>query len=110
VDYLRTIAMSRLVLDNIRNLQVSWVTMGSGVAQVALQFGANDFGSTMIEENVVAAAGVIHRLSVEQIREIIVDAGYEPRQRTMSYELIDDTATRRNGEGRPGEKDSTGGG
>jgi cyclic dehypoxanthinyl futalosine synthase len=87
-DYLRTLAMSRLVLDNIRNLQVSWVTMGSGVAQVALQFGANDFGSTMIEENVVAAAGVRHRLSVEQIREIIVDGGYEPRQRNTFYELI----------------------
>jgi cyclic dehypoxanthinyl futalosine synthase len=90
VDYLRTLAMSRLVLDNVRNLQVSWVTMGSGVAQVALQFGANDFGSTMIEENVVAAAGVKHRLSVEEIIRIITDAGYEPRQRTMSYELIDD--------------------
>ena len=90
MDYLRTLAMSRLVLDNIRNLQVSWVTMGSGVAQVALQFGANDFGSTMIEENVVAAAGVRHLLSVEQIREIIVDGGYEPRQRTMSYELIEE--------------------
>jgi cyclic dehypoxanthinyl futalosine synthase len=88
VDYLRTLAMSRLVLDNIKNLQVSWVTMGSGVAQVALQFGANDFGSTMIEENVVAAAGVRHRLSVEQIKKIIVDAGYEPRQRNTFYELV----------------------
>jgi len=90
MDYLRTLAVSRLVLDNIGNLQVSWVTMGSGVAQVALQFGANDFGSTMIEENVVAAAGVKHRLSVDEIRGIITDAGYVPRQRTMSYELIDD--------------------
>lgn len=89
VDYLRTLAVSRLVLDNIRNLQVSWVTMGSGVAQVALQFGANDFGSTMIEENVVAAAGVKHRLSVDEIRGIITDAGYVPRQRNMAYELID---------------------
>lgn len=80
--------MSRLVLDNIRNIQVSWVTMGSGVAQVALQFGANDFGSTMIEENVVAAAGVRHRLSVEEIRQIVIDAGYEPRQRNTFYELI----------------------
>jgi len=87
-DYLRTLAMSRLVLDNISNIQVSWVTMGSDVAQVALQFGANDFGSTMIEENVVAAAGVRHRLSVDQIKEIIVDAGYEPRQRNTYYELI----------------------
>ena len=94
MDYLRTLAVSRLVLDNIRNIQVSWVTMGSGVAQVALQFGANDFGSTMIEENVVAAAGVRHRLSVDEIRRIISDAGYDPRQRNMSYELIDDTVTR----------------
>ena len=93
MDYLRTLAMSRLMLDNIQNLQVSWVTMGSGVAQVALQFGANDFGSSMIEENVVAAAGVNHRLSVEDIKRIITDAGYEARQRNMSYELIDDTAT-----------------
>ncbi len=88
MDYLRTLAISRLVLDNIPNLQVSWVTMGSGVAQVALQFGANDFGSTMIEENVVAAAGVQHKLSVAEIRRIITDAGYEPRQRNMAYELI----------------------
>ena len=88
MDYLRTLAMSRLVLDNIPNLQVSWVTMGSRVAQVALQFGANDFGSTMIEENVVAAAGVRHRLSVEDIRRVITDAGYEPRQRNTFYEII----------------------
>ncbi len=88
VAYLRTLAMSRLVLDNIRNIQVSWVTMGSGVAQVALQFGANDFGSTMIEENVVAAAGVKHRLSVAEIKRIITDAGYEPKQRNTFYELI----------------------
>ena len=88
MDYLRTLAVSRLVLDNISNLQVSWVTMGPRLAQVALQFGANDFGSTMIEENVVAAAGVKHRLSVEQIKKIIVDAGYQPRQRNTYYELI----------------------
>jgi cyclic dehypoxanthinyl futalosine synthase len=94
VDYLKVLAFSRVVLDNIRNIQVSWVTMGSGVAQVALQFGANDFGSTMIEENVVAAAGVRYRLSVEEIRRLIADAGYEPRQRTMSYELIEETETR----------------
>jgi 2-iminoacetate synthase ThiH len=72
-----------------KQYQVSWVTMGSGVAQVALQFGANDFGSTMIEENVVAAAGVRHRLSVEEIERTILDAGYEPRQRNMSYELVE---------------------
>jgi len=89
MDYLRTLAMSRLVLDNITNIQVSWVTMGSGVAQVALQFGANDFGSSMIEENVVSAAGVRHRLSVEEIKRTILDAGYEPRQRNTFYELIE---------------------
>ena len=88
-DYLRTLAISRLLLDNIQNLQVSWVTMGSNVAQVALQFGANDFGSTMIEENVVAAAGIQHRLSVQEMIRIIADAGYEPRQRNMAYELVD---------------------
>ncbi len=94
MDYLRTLAMSRLVLDNIQNLQVSWVTMGSSVAQVALQCGANDFGSSMIEENVVAAAGVNHRLSVEEIRKIIKDAGYEPRQRNTYYELINEHRAR----------------
>jgi cyclic dehypoxanthinyl futalosine synthase len=94
MDYLRTLAASRLVLDNILNLQVSWVTMGPDVAQIALQFGANDFGSTMIEENVVAAAGVKHRLSVDAIRRIIIDTGCEPRQRTMSYELADDGGMR----------------
>ncbi|MFP3869379.1 MAG: cyclic dehypoxanthinyl futalosine synthase [Syntrophobacteria bacterium] len=88
VEYLKTLAISRLVLDNVANLQVSWVTMGSQVAQAALAFGANDFGSTMIEENVVAAAGVRHRLSVAEVRRIIKDAGYEPRQRNMTYELI----------------------
>jgi cyclic dehypoxanthinyl futalosine synthase len=98
VDYLKMLAFSRVVLDNIDNIQVSWVTMGSGVAQVALQFGANDFGSTMIEENVVAAAGVRHRLSVEEIRRLIADAGYEPRQRTMSYEFVEKTETRGHGD------------
>jgi cyclic dehypoxanthinyl futalosine synthase len=97
MDYLRTLAMSRLVLDNIQNLQVSWVTMGSGVAQVALQFGANDFGSTMIEENVVAAAGVRHRLSVEEIRSIITDGGYEGRQRNTFYELVEKGANNHEG-------------
>ena len=62
-DYLKTLAISRLVLDNVPNLQVSWVTQGGKIAQVALAFGANDFGSTMIEENVVAAAGVTFRLT-----------------------------------------------
>ncbi len=88
VDYLRTLAISRLVLDNFDNVQVSWVTQGAKVAQVALEFGANDFGSTMIEENVVAATGVGFRLSREEIVRQIEDAGYEARQRDHLYRLL----------------------
>lgn len=88
VEYLRMLAISRIVLDNIPNLQASWVTQGPKVAQVALAFGANDFGSTMIEENVVAATGVSYRLSEKDIRRIITDAGYQPARRNMAYEFI----------------------
>lgn len=91
VSYLRLLAVSRLVLDNFDNIQASWVTMGPKVSQLALHFGANDFGSTMIEENVVAAAGVTFRLSKEEIRRIIEGAGFQARQRTMAYELCDET-------------------
>ncbi len=86
-DYLRLLAISRIFLDNFPNIQASWVTQGPKVAQVALYFGANDFGSTMIEENVVAAAGVSHRLSEAEIKRHIMDAGFEPRQRLMDYTL-----------------------
>jgi cyclic dehypoxanthinyl futalosine synthase len=89
VSYLRLLAVSRLVLDNFDNLQASWVTMGPKVAQLALHFGANDFGSTMIEENVVAAAGVHFRLSAEEIRRIIQGAGFEAKQRTMAYQSVE---------------------
>jgi len=89
VAYLRLLAVSRLVLDNFRNIQASWVTMGPKVAQLALHFGANDFGSTMIEENVVAAAGVHFRLSIPEIRRIIRKSGFEPRQRTMGYAPVE---------------------
>ena len=88
VDYLKTLAISRLVLDNFANVQVSWVTQGAKVAQIALEFGANDFGSTMIEENVVAATGVGFRLSREEIVRQIEDAGYEARQRDHVYRLL----------------------
>jgi cyclic dehypoxanthinyl futalosine synthase len=84
-EYLKTLAVSRLVLDNVANLQVSWVTQGDKVAQVALSFGANDFGSTMIEENVVAATGVTFRLSKEDIARLITTAGYTPAQRDHLY-------------------------
>jgi cyclic dehypoxanthinyl futalosine synthase len=90
VAYLRLLAVSRLVLDNFDNIQASWVTMGPKVAQLGLQFGANDFGSTMIEENVVAAAGVHFRLSVQEIRKIIEAAGFQPRQRTMAYQPVEE--------------------
>jgi len=87
-DYLKTLAVSRLMLDNVPNIQVSWVTMGDKIAQVALEFGGNDFGSLMIEENVVSAAGANFRLSLEQIQRLISDAGYEPHQRDMEYNLL----------------------
>lgn len=84
-EYLRTLAISRIFLDNIPNIQASWVTQGPKVAQISLFFGANDFGSTMIEENVVAAAGVSHRLSEQEIRRIVEGAGFQARQRLMDY-------------------------
>lgn len=87
-EYLRTLAISRLFLDNIANIQASWVTQGPKMAQISLFFGANDFGSTMIEENVVAAAGVSHRLSEGEIRRLIQNAGFEPRRRRMDYTLL----------------------
>ena len=73
------------MLDNVPNIQASWVTMGSEIAQLALFYGANDFGSLMIEENVVAAAGVSNKMSREEINTTIRGAGFEPRQRNMDY-------------------------
>ncbi|WP_417909868.1 cyclic dehypoxanthinyl futalosine synthase [Candidatus Electronema sp. PJ] len=83
--YLRMLALSRIYLDNIANLQASWVTQGPKIAQISLFFGANDFGSTMIEENVVAAAGVHFRLSEQEIRHLVTAAGFQPEQRLMDY-------------------------
>lgn len=85
VSYLRMLALSRIFLDNIQNIQASWVTQGPKIAQLSLFFGANDFGSTMIEENVVAAAGVHFRLSEEEIKRLVRDAGFTPQQRLMDY-------------------------
>src|SRR5205085_2544897 len=87
-EYLRTQAIARLVLDNIPNIQSSWVTQGQKVGQLALLFGANDMGSLMIEENVVASAGTVHYLTLEQIKTAIRELGYEPRQRNVFYEQI----------------------
>jgi cyclic dehypoxanthinyl futalosine synthase len=88
VDYLRVLAVSRIMLDNIDNIQASWVTQGDKIAQLALTFGANDFGSTMIEENVVAAAGVCFRLPRSEIIRLIEDAGYQARQRDCFYRIL----------------------
>jgi cyclic dehypoxanthinyl futalosine synthase len=88
VEYLKTLALSRIMLDNFDNVQASWVTQGAKIAQVALEFGANDFGSTMIEENVVAAAGVTFRMTREEIVNIISDAGYIPAQRDTLYNIL----------------------
>ena len=82
------LALSRVYLDNVPNIQASWVTQGLKRAQVALRFGANDFGSTMLEENVVAAAGVKYRVTVSSIVEAIKGAGSNPVQRNMYYDII----------------------
>jgi cyclic dehypoxanthinyl futalosine synthase len=88
VDYLRVLSLSRIYLDNVINIQASWVTQGLKLAQVALRFGANDFGSTMIEENVVRAAGVSYRVSKEDIIQAIKRAGFRAAQRDTNYGLL----------------------
>jgi cyclic dehypoxanthinyl futalosine synthase len=92
VTYLRTIAIARIILDNVPNLQSSWVTMGLKVGQVALRFGCNDFGSLMIEENVVSAAGTTHRATLEEMERHIRDAGFTPRRRRQDYSIIEAAA------------------
>jgi cyclic dehypoxanthinyl futalosine synthase len=87
-EYLRTQALSRIFLDNIENVQSSWVTQGPDIGQVALRYGANDFGSVMMEENVVSSAGTAFRLNAGEIESLIRDAGYEPRRRNNWYELL----------------------
>ena len=88
-EYLRMQALSRIFLDNIPNIQSSWVTQGLEVGQVALKFGANDLGSIMIEENVVSQAGTTFCMSVADMKRLISDLGYEPRQRNVWYQLVD---------------------
>ena len=87
-EYLRTQALSRIYLDNFDNVQSSWVTQGLEIGQIALKFGANDLGSIMIEENVVSQAGATHRMSLADMRRLITDLGYEPRQRNNWYQLL----------------------
>ena len=88
-EYLKMQAIARLFLDNIPNIQSSWVTQGLKVGQLALVYGANDMGSLMIEENVVAEAGTVHYLTLDQIRNAITDLGFEPRQRNVHYDLLE---------------------
>jgi cyclic dehypoxanthinyl futalosine synthase len=85
-EYIRMIALSRIMLPNIENIQASWLTIGKEVAQICLHAGANDFGSIMIEENVVSAAGAPHRFTSKSIQEAIKQAGYEPQLRNQQYE------------------------
>ena len=84
-DYIKMIAISRIMLPNIQNIQVSWLTMGKEIAQVCLEAGANDFGSIMLEENVVSAAGAPHRFTYKTIQEAIIEAGYQPKLRNQQY-------------------------
>lgn len=88
-DYLKNTAVSRLMLDNVDNLQASWVTQGPKLAQVALRYGLNDFGSTMMEENVVSPTGTNFLMQIDEIRRLIREAGYEPRVRDTLYNLLD---------------------
>ncbi|MDZ4850760.1 MAG: cyclic dehypoxanthinyl futalosine synthase [Pirellulaceae bacterium] len=88
-EYLKTQAVSRIYLDNIPNIQSSWVTQGLKIGTLAMQFGANDMGSLMIEENVVAQAGTVHYLTLDQIRSAIEELGFEAHQRDVFYRLVD---------------------
>ena len=94
VDYLRTLALARIVLDNFDNLQASWVTQGGKVGQLSLAFGANDMGSVMIEENVVRAAGASYCMDEVEIVVNIEDAGFTPKRRNMHYEILGDPVFR----------------
>jgi cyclic dehypoxanthinyl futalosine synthase len=90
IDYLRTLALSRIVLDNFDNVQASWVTQGGKVGQLSLAYGANDMGSVMIEENVVRAAGASYCMDELEIVVNIEDAGFTPKRRNMHYEILGD--------------------
>jgi len=85
-EYIRMIAISRIMLPNVKNIQASWLTVGKQTAQITLHGGANDFGSIMLEENVVSAAGAPHRFTYKSIQEAIKEAGFEPQLRTQQYE------------------------
>ena len=85
-EYIRMIALSRIMLPNVKNIQASWLTVGKQTAEICLHAGANDFGSIMLEENVVSAAGAPHRFTYKSIQEAIREAGFEPQLRNQQYE------------------------
>jgi cyclic dehypoxanthinyl futalosine synthase len=87
-EYLRMQALCRIFLDNIENLQSSWVTQGPKIGQLALHYGANDFGSVMMEENVVSSAGTSFRLQAQEIETLVAEAGFTPKRRNTWYELL----------------------
>ena len=87
-DYLKTLAISRLILDNFDNFQSSWVTQGPKIGQLSLKFGANDMGGTMIEENVVSQAGTVYCMSMEEIERVVGELGFVPKQRNFFYQII----------------------
>ncbi|MGF7046662.1 cyclic dehypoxanthinyl futalosine synthase [Paenibacillus sp. DS2015] len=86
--YLKTVAMGRIILDNVPHLQSSWVTMGPEVGKLSLSYGCNDFGSTMMEENVVSSAGAVHKVNIESILTLIREAGKIPAQRNTKYDIL----------------------
>ncbi|HEX7550419.1 MAG TPA: cyclic dehypoxanthinyl futalosine synthase [Candidatus Methylomirabilis sp.] len=89
LDYLRTVAISRLMLDNVPNIQASWLTQGPKIGQIALQYGVNDMGSTVMEENVVTAEGAVFLVPLPEIERLIRDAGFIPTRRNTRYEILD---------------------
>ena len=93
--YVRLIALSRIFLDNVPHIQASWFSEGRKTGQIALQFGADDFGGTLFDENVMLAAGFYNRTNLDEIRELITEAGFNPAQRTTKYEIIDPHVGRR---------------
>ena len=88
-EYLRTLSLARIYLDNFAHVQASWVTMGEDIGQIALKFGADDMGGTMLEENVVSAAACTHRTDEDRLRNLIREAGFVPQRRNTFYEYLE---------------------
>ena len=91
-QYLRIIAISRIMLDNVPHIQASWFSEGKKTGQIALRFGADDFGGTLFDENVMLAAGFYNRTTENEVREMISEAGFQPTQRLTNYEIVEDAS------------------